>query len=308
MTRPQKLSEFICSTDICNSINITLGAAKMQHRTFPHTLITGPPGTGKTTLAYVLANELDADIHEVMSNSITSEKQITSLFMRCKQGDVVFIDEIHSLKSNISEILYPIMEDFKMTVTVMNRPFQHNISPITIIGATTDPSTMLPPLMDRFGFTIQLSLYDNSNLSSIIEKYAKNKKYPITLDTDCSTIIAKVSRGTPRIAISYTDRIMDYLTVTSIDSPSPKDILNGLNLIGIDENGLTSVDHRIISTIYYNEPMSLAILSSMTGIQEKDLTSIYEPFLIGHGYIARTTRGRVLNEEGYNLMRLKTSI
>jgi len=300
MTKPTTLNDFTCDANLRSSIDLTIQAAQKQKRPLPHTLITGPPGTGKTTLARILATEYGSKLHEILANTVTSPAQINNIILRSKPFDIIYIDEIHALPPRLSEIFYPIMEDNLLNITSNDRSISYKIHPLAIIGTTTEPSTLLPPFLDRFLYKIELSLYNEPDMIEIISRYMAWK--PITLSPDCLHVISSVTRGTPRIATAYCDRIYDYIIVNDITTPEPLDIYAALKLIDVDKTGLTKTDYRIIETIFKSGSISQSNLSSVTHIPIKDLSQKYEPYLIEHDYITISSKGRTLSQAGYDLI------
>lgn len=321
------LKDYVTSDEIKNVIDLTIKASQIKKKSFPHTLITGSPGTGKTTLAKIIAYEMsrgvdissddpsdqstvhDHTVHELLAQSINSETTLFNILLKCKDGDIVFIDEIHDLKDVYAEKLYTVMENRKISITIVNKPFMYDVPDITIIGATTDPSLILTPLYDRFKLKIQLTHYTVDDMKIIVSNYINqviyNESYNMTCNQDAIDLIAAVSRATPRIAVGYMDRILDYMLVNSVQVITYQHVLDALNLIGIDKHGLNTIERKIIQTVYETASsgaISLDTLSSIMGYNKKDISTVYEPYLISNEYIAITNGGRTLNHNGYTYM------
>jgi Holliday junction DNA helicase RuvB len=306
--RPDKLVDYVGSDIIHNSLNIAIGAANKRNVAFPNVLLSGPPGTGKTTLAYIIANEMGVKLHDIMSSSIESEQDLINLFLGCEPYDIVFFDEVHEIGCS-PELLYKVMEDGKLSMTVMSRPFLHKLPPLCIAGATTDTAAVYPPLLDRFSLKISLTHYTDEQLVHVIAGYLTrlcNKEHlDLHYSWEAMLAIAVASRGTPRIANAYVDRVNDYLIVNDITSPGIIDVNRALILNGIDEYGLNEMDRTIIRTIFKtvrSGSISIATLASMVGLSEKEIIKQYEPYLLSKGFISKSPAGRALAENGFTFV------
>lgn len=306
LVRPSNLSEYIAEPDIKNAIDLLIRSSKLKHEPPPHLLISGPPGTGKTSLVYVLANELSVSVHEIDARSIQTEMDLRNIFLKCKPNDIIFIDEIHGLQDKFSELMYKIMEDNKLAITMMGKSFYHQLPPFTMVGATTDTSALLPPLFDRFRRKITLPHATIPNLVTILINYTikwcNHYGELINISEDAFRVVAGASRGAPRISVNLMENILDYFLVTNTREVFRENAVRALDFLCIDEDGLTSMDRRILSTIF-NTVASGAIagptLAAVLGISENELYTQYEPYLISHGYIMKGPRGRTLSDNGF---------
>ncbi|MCX8059523.1 MAG: Holliday junction branch migration DNA helicase RuvB [Spirochaetes bacterium] len=301
--RPSKLDEFIGQDNIKNQLKVYIESAKRRNKTLDHILIYGPAGLGKTTLSSVIANELGSNIKIVSAQVFVKNGDIASLLSSLKNNDVLFIDEIHRLKVNLEEVLFPAMEDFKLDILigsgVNSRTMRINLPHFTLIGATTKVGNISKPLQTRFGIIIKMDYYDDFSLSKIVQRAANILN--INIEDDASAEIGKRSRGTPRIAIRLLKRIYDFSIYMGKDKIT-KDVVNkSLEEIGIDVYGLDSMDRRMLSTIcndYCGGPVGLATLAINLSEDKKTIEEFYEPYLIQKGFLKRTQKGRIISEKG----------
>ncbi len=296
--RPIKLSEYIGQSAIKENIKIFIEAAKHRQESLDHVLLYGPPGLGKTTLAGVIANEMQVKFKVTSGPAIEKPGDIAAILNNLQSGDILFIDEIHRISRNIEEVLYSAMEDYCIDIIVGKGPAAKSIRlslpKFTLIGATTRAGMLSAPLRDRFGIIQRLEYYSIDELAQIIERTAKILDTQITKEATLE--IAKSSRGTPRVANRLLKRIRDIALIKFdkiIDEAVCKE---ALILLNIDKDGLDDIDRRILTTIaiqFKGGPVGLETLAAAIGEEKETLEDVYEPYLIKQGYLQRTPRGRM---------------
>lgn len=302
--RPQRLNEYIGQKELKINLEIFINAAKKRGECLDHVLLYGPPGLGKTTLACVIANEMNSRIHITSGPSLEKIGDLATLLSELEEGDILFIDEIHRIPKVLEESLYTAMEDFRFSI-VLNREnggkvINIDLPPFTLIGATTRAGNLSSPLRARFGISEKLSYYDVDELQKIVLR--TSRVLNTSIDEKGSFEIAKRSRGTPRIANRLYRRVRDfanYYDKTTIDIGIS---LKSLNSLRVDSIGLDDVDVRYLLTLinrFKGGPVGLETLSSAIGEDIENLEDVYEPYLLQIGFIDRTPRGRVANEKAY---------
>ena len=302
--RPISLNEYVGQSKIKKTIDIYIKAAKKRNEALDHVLLYGPPGLGKTTLAMIIAHEMNANIKITSGPVIEKPGTLAAIIKKLKDGDILFIDEIHRLNKQVEEILYPAMEDFKIDLILENsadsRPIRLRLPRFTLIGATTKAGVLGGPLRDRFGIVNSMEYYNIDELDLIIKN--TSKKLGIAIENDASVELAKRSRGTPRLANRILRRIRDFAEVENKSVIDLATTNKALDLLDIDSAGLDNLDRKILSTIidfYKGGPVGIDAIAT-TLAQEKDsIEDIYEPYLVQKGFIARSPRGRIATDKAY---------
>jgi Holliday junction DNA helicase RuvB len=302
--RPQRLAEFIGQPKIKESLRIYIDAALARREPLDHTLFFGPPGLGKTTLAELIARELGVNIRTSSGPALEKPGDLVSTLTNMRSGDILFIDEIHRLRPIIEEFLYPAMEDYKIDIRLSDGPKAQTITmpiePFTLIGATTRLGMLTPPMRARFGIEQRLNFYPAEDLELIVRRTADVMK--VQIDSDGADEIARRARGTPRVANRLLRRVRDYAQVKG-NGIITKVIANqALQLLDVDTFGLDDMDSRIITTIiekFDGGPVGLNTIGAAIGEDANTIEEVYEPFLVQHGFLQRTPRGRVATPQAY---------
>lgn len=308
--RPKFFDEYVGQSALKSTLKISIEAAKKRELPLDHILFYGPPGLGKTTLASVIATEMNSNIKITSAPALERPRDIIGILMSLKAGDILFIDEIHRLNKISEEILYPAMEDFYLDMTTGKsqslKSIRIPVQKFTLIGATTKAGALSSPLRDRFGIIHRLEFYTDEELQKVIERTAKI--LDIEIDEKGAQAIAKRSRGTPRIANRLVKRVRDYAIVKSNGLINEKTANNALDTLQIDKFGLDNTDRNLLNIIaekYNGGPVGIETLATALGEDVKTIEDVYEPYLVQRGFIQRTPRGRKLSPYACKCFNLK---
>src|SRR6478736_4495135 len=302
--RPLSFEDFSGQQKVTDNIKVFVQAAKQRRESLDHVLLHGPPGLGKTTLSFIIANELGSHIKVTSGPVLDKPSDLAGLLTNLEPHDVLFIDEIHRLNPIVEEYLYSAMEDFRIDIMLDSGPnarsVQIGLNPFTLIGATTRAGLLTSPLRARFGINARLEYYDSQLLSTIVKRSSAILATPI--DEDAAFEIARRSRGTPRIANNLLRRTRDFAQIKGTGIITFDIAQIGLSALNVDQNGLDEMDNRILFTIidkFKGGPVGLSTIATACSEEAETIEEVYEPFLIQEGYIKRTSRGREATEAAY---------
>ena len=303
--RPLNLENFIGQDNLKSNLKTYIESSKKRNNNLDHIILYGPPGLGKTTLAHIISNEKNVNIHSTSGPAFTKKGDLVTLLTNLAHGDILFIDEIHRLSPIVEETLYPAMEDYKCDYIIGTGPsarvMQISIEKFTLIGATTRLGLLSRPLRDRFGIPLQLNFYEPNDLMKIILLGAEKLK--IKIGEKPAYQIAVRSRGTPRIAIRLLKRIIDFSVVQNLDQISIDIVEESLKKMRIDSEGLDDMDRKYLKCIsedYNGGPVGIETLSAALLEQKDIIEDVIEPYLMQKGLVQRTSRGRILSKKGFN--------
>lgn len=308
--RPQSLEEYIGQSDVKENIGIFIKSALIRGEALDHVLLYGPPGLGKTTLAYIIANELGSHIKTASGPSIEKSGDLAAILSTLEEGDVLFIDEVHRIPRFIEEILYPAMEDYCLDIVVGNEGSSRNIRidlpHFTLIGATTRAGDLSSPLRDRFGIISKLNYYTEDELFQIVMRTSRVLKMDI--EEDAARELARRSRGTPRICNRLFKRVRDFALVEGSDIITLDIMTRSLDRLKVDSMGLDDTDYNLLIAIierFNGGPVGLDALAASIGEEVSTISDVYEPYLLQVGLLKRTARGRMVTDMAYKHLGIK---
>ncbi len=302
--RPDSIDEYIGQSEVKENLKIFMEAAKIRNESLDHVLLYGPPGLGKTTMAYIIANEMGTNIKTASGPAIEKSGDLASILSSLEEGDVLFIDEIHRMPRFIEEILYPAMEDYVLDIIVgtdsSSRNIRIELPHFTLVGATTRAGDLSSPLRDRFGIISKLQYYTLDELTSIVKRTSRVMN--VEIDDEAAIELARRSRGTPRIANRLFKRVRDYALVMNDGIMDINITKLALNKLKVDSLGLDDTDYNLLKSIiekFNGGPVGIEAIASSIGEEQTTIEDVYEPYLLQTGLLKRTSRGRIATELAY---------
>lgn len=302
--RPSQLDEYIGQKEVKENLDIFIKAAVIREEPLDHVLLYGPPGLGKTTLSYIIANEMNTNIKTASGPSLEKAGDLAAILSSLEAGDVLFIDEIHRIHRFIEEILYSAMEDFTLDIIIGSDSSTKNIKldlpPFTLVGATTRAGDLTAPLRDRFGIVSKLNYYDIEDLTKIVKR--TSTVFDCYIDDEAAVELATRSRGTPRIANRIFKRVRDFALVKGKNIIDLEITRYALDRLKVDKLGLDETDYNLLNSIiekFNGGPVGIDAISSSIGEEASTIEDVYEPFLLQNGFLKRTSRGRIVTQKAY---------
>ena len=303
--RPKTLAEYIGQPVVKEQMEIFIGAAKRRHEALDHTLVFGPPGLGKTTLANIIAAEMNVDLKTTSGPVLEKAGDLAAMMTNLEAGDVLFIDEIHRLSPMVEEVLYPAMEDYQLDIMIGEGPAARSIKldlpPFTLVGATTRAGLLTSPLRDRFGIVQRLEFYNVKDLTHIVQRSAA--LMGVNMEPEGAVEVAKRARGTPRIANRLLRRVRDYAEVKADGLVTQAIADKALNMLNVDESGFDQMDRRLLLALiekFAGGPVGVDSLAAAISEERDTIEDVLEPYLIQQGYLIRTPRGRMATQHAYD--------